>query len=324
MTPDHAALQLWPAAASATAVETDYLILAFTVLTLLLTVPVFVAITWFALRYRAGSEADRHPSGVRSNLIEISWMLIPFLLTLIFFAWGAKLFVASRNPPPDAMVIEAVGRQWMWKFQHPTGQSEIDDLHVPIGQPVRLRIISQDVIHALYLPAVRMQVAALPDRYTDLWFKAEKTGTYHLYCSEYCGTDHSAMQGRITFMNPGDYQDWLTHAGAQQGKVAAGRTLYEAYGCAGCHEPGSAVKAPSLAGLYGSQVKLADGRTVTADDGWLREKILNPNGDRLAEGYKQVMPSFAGRIPADELGRVIDFLRSDTGPASVNAADAAR
>lgn len=314
MTPDHAALQLWPVAASAKAVETDQLILAFTVLTLALTVPVFIAITWFALRYREGSEADRSPSGIRSNLIEISWMLIPFLLTLVFFVWGARVFVESKNPPPDAMVVEVIGRQWMWKFQHPTGQSEINDLHLPIGQPIKLRIISQDVIHALYLPAVRMQVAALPDRYTEMWFKADKVGTFHLYCSEYCGTDHSVMGGKVTFMNPGDYQDWLVHAGAQQGIVAAGRALYEAYGCASCHEPGSPVKAPSLAGLYGSKVALADGRTVVADDEWLRQKILNPNGDKLAGGGKQVMPSFAGRIPEDELNRIVDFIKAYPRP----------
>jgi cytochrome c oxidase subunit 2 len=322
MTPDHTALQLWPVAASVTAVETDKLILAFTVLTLVLTVPVFLAITWFALRYREGSDADRTPSGIRSNLIEISWMLIPFLLTLVFFAWGAKLFIDSKNPPPDAMVVEAVGRQWMWKFQHPTGQSEINDLHLPIGQPIKLRIISQDVIHALYIPAVRMQIDALPDRYTQMWFKADKVGTFHLYCSEYCGTDHSVMGGKVTFMNPGDYQDWLVHAGAQQGKVAAGRVLYQAYGCAGCHEPGSSVKAPGFAGLYGSQVALADGRTVTADAAWLRDKILNPNGDKLAGGGKQVMPSFAGRIPEDELNLLVDFIK--TYPATGHSAEAAR
>jgi cytochrome c oxidase subunit II len=322
MTPDHAALQLWPVAASARAVETDELILAFTVLTLALTVPVFIAITWFALRYREGSEADREPSGIRSNLIEISWMLIPFLLTLVFFVWGAKLYVESRNPPPDAMVVEAVGRQWMWKFQHPTGQSEINDLHLPIGQPIKLRVISQDVIHALYLPAVRMQIAALPDRYTEMWFKADRVGTYHLYCSEYCGTDHSVMGGKVTFMNPGDYQDWLTHAGAQQGKLAAGRALYQAYGCAGCHEPNAAVKAPGFAGLYGSRVALADGRTVVANDEWLRQKILNPGGDKLAGGGRQLMPSYAGRIPADELNLLVDFIRAY--PAPGQSAEAAR
>lgn len=316
MTPHHSALELWPAAVSAKAVETDYLILAFTVLTLLLTVPVFLAITWFALRYRDGQEADREPSGIRSNLVEISWMLIPFALTLIFFAWGARLFVHSKNPPPDAMVIEAIGRQWMWKFQHPTGQSEINDLHVPINQPVRLRIISQDVIHALYLPAVRMQVAAIPGRTTELWFKADRAGTYHLYCSEYCGTDHSLMEGRITFMEPGDYQEWLTHGGAQQSGPAAGLAVYNAYGCGTCHNADSPVRAPRLAGLYGREVRLADGTTRVADDTYLREKILNPNGNRLAEGYKQIMPSYAGKIPDDDLTRLINYLKSDMRAAA--------
>lgn len=315
MNPQHSALELWPAAASTVAVETDYLILAFTVLTLVLTVPVFLAITYFAIRYRDGQEADRDTSGIRSNLIEISWMLIPFLLTLIFFVWGARLFVESRNPPPDAMVIEAIGRQWMWKFQHPTGQSEINDLHVPMGQPIKLRIISQDVIHALYLPALRMQVAALPDRYTDLWFKADKAGTFHLHCSEYCGTDHSVMGGELTIMSQGDYQEWLTRSGAQQSKVAAGHAIYDSYGCGTCHDAGSTVKAPKLAGLYGGAVRLADGRTVTADDDYLRDKIRNPNGNRLAEGYKQIMPSFAGVIPEDDVGRLIEFLKSYTRTA---------
>ncbi|MGU3537180.1 cytochrome c oxidase subunit II [Methylobacterium sp. A54F] len=306
------ALALWPAAASATATEVDYLILAFTVLTLLLTVPVFLAITYFAVRYRDGIDVDRSPSGIRSNLIELSWMLIPFALTLIFFVWGARLFVESKHPPPDAMTIEAIGRQWMWKFQHPTGQSEINDLHVPIDQPIRIRIISQDVIHALYLPALRMQMAALPDRYTELWFKAERAGTYRLYCSEYCGTDHSVMDGNITIMTQGEYQEWLVRGGAQQSGVAAGRAVYNAYGCGACHDRNAVVKAPKLAGLYGRDVRLADGRTVRADETYLREKILNPNQNRLAEGYKQIMPSFAGVIPADDLDRLILYLRDDS------------
>ncbi|WP_375454678.1 cytochrome c oxidase subunit II [uncultured Methylobacterium sp.] len=320
MTPKPSALELWPAAASAVAVETDYLIFAFTVLTLMLTVPVFLAITWFAIRYRDGQEADRGTGGIRSNLIEISWMLIPFLLTLIFFVWGARLFVESKNPPPDAMVIEAVGRQWMWKFQHPTGQSEINDLHVPMGQAIKIRIISQDVIHALYLPALRMQVAALPDRYTELWFKADKAGTFHLYCSEYCGTDHSVMGGAITILRQGEYQDWLTHSGAQQSKVAAGRAIYDAYGCGGCHDAGSPVKAPKLAGLYGSAVRLADGRTITADEDYLRDKIRNPGGSRPADGGRQVMPSFAGVIPEDDLGRLVDYIKSGTGETRLGEA----
>ena len=307
---ERSALELWPAAASATAVQADYLILAFTVLTLLLTVPVFLAITYFAVRYREDVTADRTTSHARSFLIEISWMMIPFALTLIFFVWGARLFVESKNPPPDAMTIEVIGRQWMWKYQHPTGQSEINDLHVPIDQAIRMRLTSQDVIHAFYLPALRMQMGVLPDRTTELWFKANRTGTYRLYCSEYCGTDHSRMDGNLTIMSQAEYQDWLTHSGAQQSAVAAGKAIYDSYGCAACHEPNAAVKAPSLAGLYGSEVGLADGSRLVADEAYLRAKILNPNTNKLAGGEKQSMPSFAGVIATDDLTRLVDYLKA--------------
>ncbi len=307
---ERSALELWPASASSVAVEADYLILAFTVLTLLLTVPVFLAISYFAVRYREGVDADRDTSNQRSFLIEISWMLIPFLLTLIFFVWGARIFVESKNPPPDAMTVEAIGRQWMWKYQHPTGQSEINDLHVPIDQPIHIRLTSQDVIHAFYLPALRIQMGVVPGRTTDLWFKANRTGTYRLYCSEYCGTDHSLMGGNLTIMTQGEYQEWLTHSGAQQSAPAAGRALYESYGCASCHDPGATVKAPRLAGLYGSQVELEGGRKIVADEEYLRARILNPNENRLAAGYKQIMPSFAGVIPADDLARIVDYLKA--------------
>ncbi|RVU15814.1 cytochrome c oxidase subunit II [Methylobacterium oryzihabitans] len=314
MTTSDLALQLWPPAASATAVETDWLILAFTVLTLLLTVPVFVAITWFAIRYREGVRADRSSSGVRSMPIEISWMLIPFLLTLIFFAWGARLFFISKSPPADAMVVEAIGRQWMWKFQHPTGQSEINDLHIPVGQAIRIRMTSQDVIHALYFPVLRMQMAVLPDRTTEMWFKADRTGTYRMYCSEYCGTDHSRMDGRLVIMTQAEYAAWLQDSGAQQGgQAGAGRAVYEAYGCGNCHDPGARVRAPSLAGLYGRPVALADGRTVVADESYLRQKILNPNRDRLAGGGRQVMPAFQGVIANDDLDRLVAYIKA-TGP----------
>jgi len=311
MTPDDAGghpLALWPAAASLNAHEVDHLILGFTVVTLLLTVPIFVGITYFALRYRVGRAADRRHGEGRDVRIELLWMLIPFALTLGFFLWGAMIFNTEVNPPADAMQIEAIGRQWMWKFEHPGGQAEINDLHVPARQDIKINMISQDVIHSLYVPALRVQMETLPDRYTQLWFKADRPGVYRLYCSEYCGTDHSKMDGELTVMSPADFAKWLVQAGSTQSLAAVGARLYVAYGCGGCHDAKSGI-APSLAGLYGSAVRLAGGSTVVADDTWLRGKILNPDSDPVA-GYRQVMPSFHGVLKEDDLTHIVAYIRS--------------
>ncbi len=302
-------LGLWPQAASASAAETDRLILAFTIVTLLLTVPIFLSITYFALRYRTGRVADRTHGEGRSVAIEMSWMIIPFVLTLIFFVWAARLFDTHKHPPPGATTINAIARQWMWKFQHPTGQAEINDLHVPTGQPVLIRMISQDVIHGLYVPALRLQMETLPGRYTEMWFNADTPGVYHLLCSEYCGTDHSVMGGSIYIMSPSDYADWLAHSGAEQSLAAAGGALFASYGCGGCHQGTSTERAPTLAGLYDTQVPLQDGGAVTADDGYLRDKIVAPD-QKLVAGYKQVMPSFKGVLPEDDLLRIVAYIKT--------------
>ena len=305
-------LLLWPAAASSAATHVDYLISAFTAVTLLLTVPIFLAITWFALVYRANRKVDRGNPTDRNVVVEMSWMLIPFFLTLGFFAWGAQLFDVAKHPPANAMVIQGIGRQWMWKFQHPGGQAEINDLHVPTGQPVLINMISQDVIHSLYLPAFRVQMETLPGRYTQVWFTADRPGAYRLYCSEYCGTDHSVMDGEIYVMKPGDYEHWLNQAGSTQSLAANGKRLFANYGCTGCHGAAATVRAPSLVGLYEKPVPMADGGTLIADDTYLRDKILNPDHDLIA-GYKQVMPSFNGLIPEEELIQLIAYIKSDQG-----------
>ncbi len=308
-------LAIWPQAASHAAGQADYLILAFTVVTLLLTVPIFVSITYFAFKYRAGRVVNRETSDDRSVAIELSWMLIPFVLTLFFFVWGAKLFSEQKNAPAGALVVDAIGRQWMWKFQHPGGQSEINDLHVPVGQPVMIHMISQDVIHALYVPALRIQMDTIPGRYTDMWFKADKVGDYHLFCSEYCGTDHSVMGGTISIMKPADYQNWLTHSTTSHSLVAAGEALFQSYGCSGCHGANSTVKAPSLVGLFGKPVPMEAGGTVIADDSYIRDKILNPNDDKIA-GYKQNMPAYAGKIAEDDLIRLVAYIKANAKEAA--------
>lgn len=312
-------LGLWPQSASASAVEVDHIILAFTVVTLLLTVPIFVAISYFALRYRAGRVVNRVTSENRSVLIEMSWMIIPFVLTLIFFVWAAKLFDEHKHPPAGALQINAIGRQWMWKFQHPTGQAEINDLHVPMGEPVLIRMISQDVIHGLYVPALRIQMETLPGRYTEFWFKADKPGTYHLLCAEYCGTDHSVMGGYITIMSPSDYEDWLAHSGSNQSLASAGHALFTNYGCGGCHGPASTERAPALAGLYNTPVAPESGATQVADDGFLRDKILTPEKTPL-QGFRHTMPSFKGVMPEDDLLRIVAYIKS-TGPEQAPQGD---
>ena len=314
MKPDQQALALWPTSASLNAAETDHLVFGFTALTLLLTVPIFIAITVFAIWFRDGRIAHRSYRENRNRLLEVSWMLIPFLLTLVFFYWGARMFDTQKHAPGDAIHISAIAKQWMWKFQHPGGQAEINDLHVPAGQPVVITMISQDVIHALFLPALRIQMETLPDRYTELWFKADRPGTYRLYCSEYCGTDHSEMGGYLTIMQPAAYQRWLERSSTPGSLVAQGRAAFSAHGCSGCHDGGGVVRAPSLAGLFGSPVPLASGGTLVADDGYIRDKILDPDRNQIA-GYRQLMPSFKGAIDEGEMIALVSYVKSLGGAA---------
>ena len=308
MNPAKQGLALWPAAASAGATGTDHLILAFTLLTLLLVVPIFIGITWFAIRYRDGRRANRTYNGKRDRMLELSWMLIPFVLTLIFFAWGAQAFIADKRPPDNATRIEAIGRQWMWKFQHDGGRAEINDLHVPVGQPILINMISQDVIHSLYIPAMRIQMETLPGRYTQLWFQADRPGVYRILCSEFCGTDHSVMGGLLYVMTPADYGDWLSQQGTRPNMVQAGEKIYASYGCSGCHQSNDTTRAPSLVGLFGKEVPLEQGGTVAADTTYIRDKILNPDHNKIA-GYKQIMPAFKGQIPEDDVVRLIDYIK---------------
>ncbi len=314
MNPADYPLALWPPSASASAAETDYLILAFTVLTLMLVVPIFIGVTVFAIRYRDGTKVNRRHTDKRDRMLELGWMLIPFTLTLIFFVWGARIFMDHKNPPANATRVEAIGRQWMWKFQHPGGQAEINNLHVPTGEPILINMISQDVIHSLYIPAMRIQMETLPGRYTQLWFQADRPGTYRIFCSEFCGTDHSVMDGLLTVMTPADYATWLAHAGSDGSLAEAGKRLFSSYGCSGCHLGTSTVRAPSLAGLYGQPVPMEAGGVITADATYLRDKILNPDHNKIA-GYKQAMPVFKDIIPEDDLTRLVAYIKQSGTPA---------
>jgi cytochrome c oxidase subunit 2 len=223
--------------------------------------------------------------------------------------WGGDIYVHLYNPPPNALQIFIVGKQWMWKAQHPGGQREINELHVPVNQDVRLVMASEDVIHSFYIPALRIKQDVVPGRYETMWFRANKVGRYHLFCAEYCGTDHAHMGGWVTVMNPRDFAEWLRAQGGQQTLASQGEQLFHRYGCSGCHDPGGTVRAPNLNGVYGSPVPLSDGRVVIADERYVRDSILDPKA-QVAAGYQPVMPTFAGQIGEDDLAKLVAYIQS--------------
>jgi len=303
---------LWPGQASAYSGEVDLLIGAFTVLILLLSAPVFILIVVFATKYRRGKPANRRHAPNRNVWLEVSWTLVPFLLLIGFYIWSTDLFVRLYHPPAGALEIDVVAKQWMWKFKHPEGQGEIDELHVPSGEPVRLVMASQDVVHSLFVPALRLKQDVVPGRYTSMWFTADKPGTYRLACAEFCGMDHSVMGGSIVVMAPADYARWLEEAGTDGTLAAEGAALFRSRGCSGCHGPSATVHAPDLAGLYMRPVPLSDGTTVIADAQYLRDSILLPQA-QIAAGYAAIMPTFANVLDEEEVLKLVAYIKSLKG-----------
>jgi cytochrome c oxidase subunit 2 len=303
-------LQFFPEQASTVAPDVDavywFLIVVSTVMTLLIA----GLIIFFAIKYRHNSKADRTQSGTHFFWMELSWLVIPFILTMIMFFWGAKVYFVIARAPAGAMQINAVGRQWMWKFQHPDGRSEINDLHVPLGQPVKLNMISEDVIHSMYVPAFRVKQDVLPGRYTTLWFEATRLGEYHLFCAEYCGAKHSEMKGKVVVMEPSEYEAWLSGATAGETPVEAGRKLFEQLRCETCHKGGGeASRGPALADLFGKTVRLQNGQSVVADENYLRESILRPAA-KVVAGYQPIMPTFEGQVGEEGVLQLIAYLKS--------------
>jgi len=272
------------------------------------TVLIFGAIFYFAVRYRRRSEQDLPVSVHTGWALEIVWSVIPFGLTMIMFGWGASIFFRESRAPDNAMQIYVVGKQWMWKLQHMEGQREINELHIPTGRPVKLIMTSEDVIHSFYVPDFRTKQDVVPGRYTMTWFEATKPGKYHLFCAEYCGTNHSGMIGWIYAMTPQDYQRWL--AGSPSGSlVQDGAKLFEDLACNNCHKPDGSGRGPSLVGVFGSTVKLAGGGTVRADEAYIRESILSPAA-KVVEGYQPDMPTFQGLITEENVVQLIEYVKS--------------
>lgn len=300
---------LFPERASTVAGRIDTFFHFMVVLCAFVALLVIVLIFYFCIKYRRGSNADRSRLLINNYKLESAWTIVPLGIFIFIFIWGANLFFTIYQPPPGAIEIYVVGKQWMWKIQHPEGQREIDELHVPMGRPVKLTMTSQDVIHDFFIPAFRVKQDVLPGRYTSLWFEATKPGEYHLFCSQYCGTNHSLMVGRVIVMKPADYEKWLKTGTTNESLASAGQRLFQQFGCSGCHGPNSSVHAPKLEGVFGKPVHLQGGETVIADEKYIRDSILLPESHVVA-GYMPIMPSFKNQINEEQLLQIIAYIKS--------------
>ncbi len=300
--------------ASAGASETDWLIGSLLAISLLVLALVLGLMFLYVIRYRHGSGVDRGKIAQKTWRMEVAWTAATLLAFFGLFIWGADLFVRINRPHANALTINVIGKQWMWKAEYPGGQREIDALHIPVDRDVQLLMTSEDVIHDFGLPAFRIKRDVLPGYYSALWLHPNRIGEYHIFCDQFCGTDHAAMVGVLSVMSGPDYQQWLERSATSADLVAEGQSLFIARGCSGCHQNGlsggaGTVRAPSLNGLYMSPVPLADGTTVIADDRYLHDSIVYPEAQIVAS-YAPVMPSFRGVIGEEDLVRIVAYIKS--------------
>jgi cytochrome c oxidase subunit 2 len=313
--------RLFPEQASTFAPQVDHLLYFLLAVAVFFTVGIFTAIAYFAIRYRRRSDREL-PRAVHGGLpLEIAWSVIPFGLTMVMFTWGASVYFKESRPPDNALRINVVAKQWMWKLQHMEGRREINELHIPLGRPIQLTMTSEDVIHSFYVPAFRVKQDVVPGRYSTLWFEPTKPGRFHLFCAEYCGTRHSGMTGWIEVMSPRDYEAWLG-GGAPTGSLAEnGQKLFEDLACGNCHKADGSGRCPTLVNLFGSTVPLTSGATVKADEAYIRESILQPAA-KVVAGYQPVMPTFQGLVTEEGVLELVEYIKS-LGPGTA-AGPAAR
>ncbi len=316
-----------PPSASSVSGEVDAFYFFMVAVTAFFSLLVFGLVVFMAVKYRRKSDQDQPRAILGSVPLEIVWTAIPFLIGMVMFGWSAKIFFTIMTPPEDAIEMYATGKQWMWKIQHRNGKREINELHVPVGQAIKLKMTSEDVIHSFFVPAFRTKMDVLPGRYTTTWFRPTKVGKYHLFCTEYCGTKHSGMIGWVYVMQPEDYQKWLQGDSGEGTLAQRGEKLFNELGCANCHRTDGKGRGPSLVGVAGEMVELERGAKVLADEEYLRESILNPQA-KLVAGYQGIMPVFQGLVSEDQLLQLIEYLKSigktQKAPAAKPAAPASR
>ena len=299
---------LFPAEASTISPYTDALYVFLLLMTVVGMALVCALVLVFSLKYRR----EKHPVATQiegSTLLEATWTIIPLAIFLVTFVWGALLYFRIYDPPANAMNIYIVGKQWMWKAEHPGGQHEINALHVPTGRPVQLTMISQDVFHSFSIPDFRVKREVIPGRYTTVWFEATVPGTYHIFCTQYCGTQHSMMIGEVTVLTPDDYEKWTKQSTSGMSLAQNGERLFASMGCNACHNGTAAARGPSLAGVYGSRLTLTDGSQVLVNDAYLRDAILNPS-QHVTAGFAPIMPTYQGQISEDGLIDLVEFVKN--------------
>ena len=312
-----------PEQASTFAPHVDALYAYLIALTAFFTLGITAAIIFFAVKYRR-RQAGELPRPVHGSMVlELTWTIIPLMISMTIFVWGASIFFKAYRAPQQAMEVYVVGKQWMWKFQHQTGQREINELHVPVGARVKLTMTTEDVIHSFYVPAFRIKQDVVPGRYLQTWFEATKAGKYYLFCTEYCGTNHSGMGGYVYVMEPTAYQQWLAGGTGTESAASQGQKLFQERGCASCHQVeagGQQGRGPTLYGLFGKQQAVEGGASVTVDEAYVRESILNPQA-HIAAGFENIMPTFQGQLSEEQILQLVAYVRSLV-PAEKGAAEA--
>jgi cytochrome c oxidase subunit 2 len=300
---------LFPERASVIAGRVDAIFLFELGVCAFFTTLICVLILYYAIRYRKSAQMDRSNVVTHHPTLEIVWVAVPMTISMVIFAWAMVVYLQMFRPPAGTPEVYVLGKQWMWELTHPGGKREINELHVPLGQPVRILLSSQDVIHSFYVPAFRIKQDAVPGRYTSLWFQPDRRGTFHLFCAEYCGTKHSGMIGWVHVMDPVEYERWLESGPSGPTMSQSGAGLFRSYGCSGCHSVNASVRAPLLDGVFGRPVPLEGGAVVTADERYIRDSILLPMSQVVA-GYKPVMPTFQGHVSEDDLLKLIAYIKA--------------
>ena len=316
-------IPLFPDQASTVAARVDNLYFFMIAVSAFFALVVTVMVVYFAVKYRRRHDDEVGEPIHGSLALELLWTGIPFVIAMVMFVWCASVFFAIVRVPAETLDIYAVGKQWMWKFQHREGQREINELHVPVNTPVRMILTSEDVLHDLYFPSFRVKTDAIPGRYTQVWFNATKVGSYHIFCAEYCGTKHSGMIGKVHVLSAEEYQAWLGGTATGETLAQRGEKLFTQLACITCHNADSQGRGPVLNGVWGHTVQLANGNTVTADAAYVRESILNPMA-KIVAGYQPLMPTFQGQVTEEQLLALTEYIKglpaAQSAPAAAPAA----